>query len=131
MWLILWSAQDLIIQAFSASGEAERLIRFAVTWLVGGYVFSGMLFVANASFNNLHKAHLATLFNFGRALLGTIPCVYLGSIWFGAPGVMAGEVVGAVVFGSLAFIAVIWQVRQLGQRYADATAAAREDELLN
>jgi hypothetical protein len=74
--------------------------------------------VANASFNNLHRAHLATLFNFGRALLGTIPCVYLGSQWFDAPGVMAGEAVGAVVFGSLAFIAVLWQVRELGQRCA-------------
>ena len=123
VWMILWSAQDLIVNAFSASADAERLIRFAVTWLVGGYIFSGMLFVANASFNNLHKAHLATLFNFSRALLGTIPCVYLGAAWFGAPGVMAGEVVGAVVFGSLAFAAVMWQVKQLGQRHSELQSA--------
>ena len=124
IWLLLWSLQDLIVAAFSASDEAERLIRFAVTWLVGGFIFSGMLFVANASFNNLHKAHLATLFNFGRALLGTIPCVYLGAQWFGAPGVMAGEVAGAVFFGSLAFVAVLWQVRDLGRKQVDPAAAA-------
>jgi len=122
MWLLLWSAQDLIVTAFSASGDAERLIRFALTWLVGAYIFSGMLFVANASFNNLHRAHLATLFNFGRALLGTLPCVYLGSVWYGAPGVMAGDAVGATVFGSLAFVAVLWQVRALDRR-APAPAA--------
>jgi Na+-driven multidrug efflux pump len=119
------------VQAFSARGDAERLIRFAVTWLVGGYIFSGMLFVANASFNNLHRAHLATLFNFSRAFLGTIPCVYLGAIWFGAPGVMAGEVVGAVVFGSLAFIAVLWQVRQLDRDHEALQQAARQGELLH
>jgi putative MATE family efflux protein len=123
VWVILWSLQGAIVQAFSASGDAERLIRFAVTWLVGGYIFSGMLFVANASFNNLHKAHLATLFNFGRALLGTIPCVHLGAIWYGAPGVMAGEVAGAVVFGCLAFAAVLWQVRELGERHCELITA--------
>ena len=126
VWLILWSSQDLIVNAFSASEDAERLIRFAVTWLVGGYIFSGMLFVANASFNNLHKAHLATLFNFSRALLGTIPCVYLGAAWYGAPGVMAGEVVGAVVFGSLAFAAVIYQAKQLGRRHVEIQAEAQQ-----
>jgi hypothetical protein len=82
-----------------------------------------MLFVANASFNNLHRAYLATLFNFGRAFLGTIPCVYLGAHWYGAPGVMAGEMAGAVVFGCLAFAAVIWQVNSLGERHRELIAA--------
>jgi putative MATE family efflux protein len=123
VWILLWSLQDAIVAAFSATGDAEQLIRFAVTWLVGGFAFSGMLFVANASFNNLHKAHLATLFNFGRALLGTIPCVYLGARWYGAPGVMAGEVAGAVLFGSLAFAAVLWQVRRLGERHRELVAS--------
>lgn len=117
IWLVLWSAADLIVAAFSASGPAEELIRFYVTWLPGAFAFSGMLFVANASFNNLHRAHLATLFNFARALLGTLPCVWLGARWYGAPGVMAGEAVGAVVFGGLAFVAVMAQVRSLGRQY--------------
>jgi Na+-driven multidrug efflux pump len=113
IWVLLRLLLDLIVGAFSVSGDAELLIRFYITWLVGAFMFSGMLFIANASFNNLHRAHLATLFNFSRALLGTIPCVYLGSRWFGAPGVLAGEAVGAVLFGLLALAAVLWQVRQL------------------
>ncbi len=119
VWLLLWLLLDSIVAAFSVSGEAEALIRFYVTWLVGAFSFSGMLFIANASFNNLHRAHLATIFNFGRALLGTIPCVYLGSKWYGAPGVMAGEAAGAVLFGMLAFVAVLWQVRQLEDKSLD------------
>ena len=125
VWLLLWLLTDAIVAAFSAHNEAEQLIRFAITWLVGAFMFNGMLFVANASFNNLHKAHLATLFNFGRTILGTIPCVYLGGRWFGAPGVMAGEAVGAVLFGALAFVAVLWQVRELGRRYQDVSRQAR------
>jgi putative MATE family efflux protein len=121
VWALLWALTDAIVAAFSARNEAEQLIRFAITWLIGAFMFNGMLFVANASFNNLHKAHLATLFNFGRAILGTIPCVYLGARWYGAPGVMAGEAVGAVLFGTLAFAAVLWQVRELGRRYAQAS----------
>lgn len=117
VWLLLWSLSDVIVAAFSATGLAETLIRFYVTWLPGAFLFSGMLFVANASFNNLGRAHLATLSNFARALLGTIPCVWLGARWFGAPGVMAGEAVGAVIFGSLAYLAVMWQVRRFALQY--------------
>jgi putative MATE family efflux protein len=115
IWLVLWLLADTIVLAFSARGPAAELIRFYVTWLPGAFAFSGMLFVANASFNNLHLAHLATVFNFSRALLGTLPCVWLGARWYGAPGVIAGEAVGAVVFGSLAFVAVMLQIRALGR----------------
>ena len=119
VWLILWLLADALVAAFSASDLAEELIRFYVTFLPGAFIFNGMLFVANASFNNLHRAHLATLFNFGRALLGTIPMVWLGARWMGAPGVMAGEAAGAVLFGSLAFAVVMWQARELGRRYTE------------
>jgi Na+-driven multidrug efflux pump len=119
IWLILWLMVDLIVAAFSATGLAEELIRFAVTWLPGTMAFTGMLFVANASFNNLQRAHMATILNFGRTLLGTIPCVWLGARWFGAPGVMGGEAVGGVVFGTLAFVAVLWQVRSFSQKFGE------------
>ena len=89
VWALLWLLADALVAMFSARDEAEYLIRFYINWLVGAFMFSGILFVANASFNNLHLAHLSTLFNFSRAFLGTIPCVYLGAKWFGAPGVMA------------------------------------------
>ena len=118
IWLLMWLATDLIVSIFSATGDAETLIRFYATFLVGAFGFNGMLFVANASFNNLHRAHLATIFNFARALLGTIPCVYFGAKWYGAPGVMAGEALGAVLFGSLAFVVVVLQVRQLDRDHA-------------
>ena len=117
VWLLLVLLADSIVALFSVSGDAEYLIHFYINWLVGAFMFSGTLFIANASFNNLHRAHLATLFNFGRALLGTIPCVYLGAKWYGAPGAMMGEAVGATLFGSLALVVLLQQVRALGRRW--------------
>lgn len=113
VWLILLASAELIVEVFSATDEAAELIRFYCHFLVGTFAFNGILFVSNASFNNLHHAHWATGFNFGRAVLGTIPAVYLGALWFGPKGVMAGEAVGAMLFGVLAMTSAFALVRKL------------------
>lgn len=113
VWLILWLSADMIVRGFSASDQAADLILFYTHFLVGAFVFNGILFVANASFNNLHHPHWATYFNFGRAVLGTIPAVYLGAQWYGARGVLAGEAFGAVLFGVLAMLGAFVLVRRL------------------
>ncbi len=117
VWLILFLLKDFIVQAFDASGDAAELITFYTTWLVGGFMFVGMLFVANATFNNLHRAYLATVFNFSRTFLGTVPMVYLLSAYFGARGVLAGELAGALLFGAAAFATALWQVGRLEARH--------------
>ena len=113
VWLLLWAGAELIVRVFSASDEARELILFYCHFLVGAFAFNGFLFVANTSFNNLRHAHWATCFNFGRALLGTIPAVYFGARWFGPRGVMAGEAFGAMLFGLLAVAAAFALVRRL------------------
>lgn len=117
VWLILWLCGQLIVDAFSASEEAAVLILFYVTFVAGTFIFNGTLFIANASFNNLHHAHWATGFNFGRAFLGTIPAVYLAAQWYGPRGVLAGEAFGALVFGILAIIAAFWLVNKLEREH--------------
>ena len=117
MWLLLWLAGDAIVGVFSASEEAAELILFYCNFLVGTFIFSGALFVANASFNNLHHPHWATGFNFGRALLGTIPFVYLGAHWYGAKGVLAGEALGALIFGTLAVVAAFYLISRLEKEH--------------
>lgn len=117
VWLLLWWCAEMIVSAFSASDDAADLILFYTHFLVGAFVFNGTLFVANASFNNLHYPHWATFFNFGRVMLGTIPAVYLGAQWYGARGVMAGEALGAVIFGVLAMIGAFVLVRRLEQEH--------------
>jgi putative MATE family efflux protein len=116
-WLLLWLCAHAIVRAFSASEQAAELILFYTHFLVGAFVFNGMLFVANASFNNLHHPHWATGFNFARVLLGTIPAVYFGAQWYGARGVMLGEALGSVIFGLLAMIGAFVVVRRLERQH--------------
>lgn len=117
IWLLLWLSADLIVQVFSARGMARELILFYCHFLVGAFVFNGLLFVSNATFNNLHHAHWATGFNFARALLGTIPAVYLGAGWYGPRGVMAGEAFGSMLFGLLAITAAFALARRLERQH--------------
>ncbi|WP_408891681.1 MATE family efflux transporter [Novacetimonas pomaceti] len=97
-WAILFLGQDIVIRVFSATGTTADLIRLFCNWTIGGYVFIGMLFVANSAFNNLGYPLYSTLFNWGRATLGTIPFVWIGTR-FGPMGVQVGQVMGSVLFG--------------------------------
>jgi hypothetical protein len=74
---------------------------------------SGALFVANAAFNNLGYPVLSTVFNWGRASLGTIPFVTYGA-YFGPVGLLVGQAAGSVIFGTLALITAFHVVGRLG-----------------
>jgi len=117
VWLILSQLAEVIISSFSAGPEAASLIRFYTQFLVGAFLFTGGLFIANASFNNLHRPRLATAFNFARVFLGVIPAVYIGASWYGARGVLAGEAVGSIIFGTLGVVAVFVFVNKLQREH--------------
>lgn len=70
------------------------------------WFFNGVLFVANAAFNNLNHPFYSTLTNWGRHTLGTIPPVMLGAWLFGAPGVLIGQALGGVVFAAISLVLV-------------------------
>ena len=76
----------------------------------GSWVFHGLLFVANASFNNLGFPIAATLSNWGKATLGTIPFAMVGAKYWGAEGALAGQGLGAVIFG---VFGIWWAYRSL------------------
>jgi Na+-driven multidrug efflux pump len=79
-WAILAMLQNLIVAAFSAQGVTADLVHLFCSWLAGGFLFTGALFVGNAAFNNLGFPLLSTAFNWGRATLGTIPFVAWGAM---------------------------------------------------
>jgi putative MATE family efflux protein len=111
-WAILAAAQSLVVLAFSAKGESAVLIRLFCSWLAASFLFTGALFVANAAFNNLGFPLLSTLFNWGRATLGTIPFVTIGAR-YGAEGVLIGQAAGSVVFGIAAVLVAFRVVGRL------------------
>jgi Na+-driven multidrug efflux pump len=112
-WVALALAQDLVVRIFFAHGVTAELVHLFCSWLAAGSLFTGALFVANAAFNNLGYPVLATVFNWGRATLGTIPFVAYGA-HFGPVGVLVGQASGSVVFGTLALTTAFRVVGRLG-----------------
>lgn len=118
VWGLLWLSSAWIVRAFSAEPMAADLILFYCHWLVWTFFFSGCLFIANASFNNLHYPHWATAFNFAKVLLGVVPAVYFAAQWYGARGVLAGEALSTVLFGVLGVVAAFALSARLERDYS-------------
>ena len=104
IWLLLVLNATGIVWLFSAQGETARLVVYFCDYGALAWVFLGCLFSANAAFNNLDFAFLSTLFNWGRATLGTIPFVTLGAHYMGAEGVILGIIMGGGIFGSASMV---------------------------
>ena len=97
--LLLILMRSWLMDRFHLVGEAREMANIFILICCPLFLFNGMLFVANASFNTLGHAVNATFFNWGRASLGTIPVVMLGGLYGGSVGVLVGHALGAVPFG--------------------------------
>ncbi len=113
VWTILASFHEVIAHAFSARGDAAEVIAFFCVWLSPGFGVLGLLFMSNAAFNNLGRPQYATIFNWGRATLGTILPVSIASQYFGPYGVLAGQVLGGMTFGVLAAASCYFYIARL------------------
>ena len=116
VWMLLAALSTPVADLFGATGEARELVIFFCLFVAGSFLFNGMLFVANAAFNNLGFATYSTVFNWGRSTLGVIPFVWAGAQLYGAKGVIAGWGLGAIVFGVVAAIVAFRVVRGIGDK---------------
>jgi putative MATE family efflux protein len=114
--IILFFTQHFIGRIFNASPQASELIEFFCTWIGITWIFSGFLYVSNAAFNNLGKPHFSAIFNWGKATLGTVPLVIVGAAIFDAPGILAGQAIGQILFGLAAFITARKLINSLAQQ---------------
>lgn len=114
MSLLLFMLKSHLVNVFDMKGDSADLIHFFCSYIAVFFIFSGILFVANASFNNLGKAKYSTLFNVGKVTLGTVPFVYLGALWGGVYGVLIGQVLGSILFGTLG----VWVAYRLVDKVA-------------
>lgn len=102
-WFVFFIGEDLFIKMFALKADGAALMHLFCHWVIINNLFLGMLFVSNTAFNNLGYPLLSTLFNWGRATLGTIPFVYVGAS-YGPQGVLVGQAMGVVPFGIMAVI---------------------------
>lgn len=113
-WLVLALLQTPLVRLFSLDGTAAAMVHAFCSWIAGSFLFMGALFVANAAFNNLGRPLWSTGFNWARATLGTIPFAWWGA-HYGPVQVLAGQAVGAMLFGSLAMLAAFRLTARLGR----------------
>ncbi len=107
MTALLFGLRGPIADLFGAEGISRELVFLFCGPLALVFFFNGVIFVANAGFNNLGHPFYSTWINWGRHTLGTIPLVALGAMWLGAPGVLIGQAVGGVIFGVIGWVLAV------------------------
>ncbi len=131
-WLLLILAAPFIVSQFHATGETADMIYMFCYWLAPLFFFMGVLFVSNAAFNTLGRAHISTALNWARATLGTVPFVLIGDHLAGAAGVLTGQMLGAVIFGVIAVLLGHRLIEYLGGGdFAPAVANGPFDTAIN
>lgn len=111
---VLFAVRDPIAALFQAEGISRELVFLFCGPLALAFFFNGLLFVSNSAFNNLGHPFYSTWLNWGRHTLGTIPLVFVGGYFLGAPGILIGQAVGGVIFGLTAY----WLARKVIEKSA-------------
>jgi putative MATE family efflux protein len=125
-WVLLVLARHQIVALFGLTGPAAEGVLF-FCWISGPtWAFIGLLFTANAAFNNLGFPLYSTAFNWGRATLGTIPFAWAGAEIAGYAGVLVGIAAGALVFGLAAGITGFLTIGKLERAAGPPKAAIAE-----
>lgn len=100
---LLFVLRAPIADLFDATGITRDLVFLFCGPLSLLFFFNGVLFIANATFNNLGHPFYSTFLNWGRNTVGMVPLVLLGAGVLGAPGVLIGQALAGVIFGALAW----------------------------
>jgi putative MATE family efflux protein len=109
---ILFTLRGPIADLFGAVGIGRELIFLFCGPLSLAWIFNGILFVGNASFNNLGHPFYSTWINWGRNTVGVFPFVYFGAKIWGAQGVLIGQMAGGAI---VAIVSLVLAHRVMGQ----------------
>ncbi|WP_164116369.1 MATE family efflux transporter [Sphingorhabdus sp. Alg239-R122] len=121
IWPLLYLFARPIAAQFNLSEQGQDLVALFGLVVTPLFLFNGILYIANATFNNLDRPRWATWLNWGRNTIGVLPFAWAGSHYYGAEGVLVGPAIGGVLFGLLAY----WMALQLVTRqHAAQTAKA-------
>ncbi len=128
--VILFLARGPIADLFGAYGLTRELIYLFCGPLSLAFFFPGVLFVANAAFNNLGVPFYSTFVNWGRNVVALVPLVFAGSWAFSAPGVLVGQAFAGVLFGILAWVMALKVISQGGAPEQKKEFFGREGRLM-
>jgi putative MATE family efflux protein len=101
--VMLYFMRGIIADVFDAQGLARDLIFLFCGPLSLAWIFNGVIFIGNAAYNNLGHPFYSTWVNWGRNTLGIVPFVYFGAQYWGAQGVLIGQMAGGVFVAMVSF----------------------------
>ncbi len=117
MSALLFVLRAPIADVFHAQGMTRELVYLFCGPLSLMFFFNGLIFIANATCNNLGAAFQSTLVNWARHTIGTVPFALWLAVDYGPKGVLIGQSLGGIVFG----IVAIWlALRVIDKRSATA-----------
>lgn len=125
IWIILIIAAPGIIAMMQLEGLTADLVKYFCYWLIPLFGMIGYLFISNAVFNNMDKAHYSTWLNWTRATLGTIPFVYIGAKLAGSHGIITGQILGGAI---IAMISLFICYRTIHKLDSDQTKKPAESD---
>ncbi len=104
-WGVLWILRGVAVSAFQLGPVGAEVVLAFTNLAAGGFVFTGVLFVSNAAFNNLGRPLWSTGFNWLRDGVLMFPLCWVLARGFGVEGVVYGQALAGVVAGALAAFA--------------------------
>ncbi|MEM6275485.1 MAG: MATE family efflux transporter [Pseudomonadota bacterium] len=126
--IVLFFLREPLASLFQAEGLVRQLLFLFCGPLALMWFFNGVIFVTNASFNNLGHPFYSTWINWGRHTLGTIPFVIVGASLYGAPGVLIGQALGGAIFAAVSLL-LVFRVQRLAREEALEPAKPHERQM--
>ncbi|SHF90283.1 putative efflux protein, MATE family [Mariniphaga anaerophila] len=119
---LVWGGAIFVLLVFFAEpvsalfSDHQEVVNITSQYLktVGmSYGFQGLVMVSMSCFNGLNKPLPSTFFSVLRMLALYVPLAWVGSLYFGLPGVFWAALLANFVSGILAFLFLIRTVRKL------------------
>ncbi len=112
-WLLMALLSGPIVSSFGLTGDGAEVVRIFTHWAAGAFVFTGALFVANATFNNLGRPLASTAANWFRDGILILPLAVVIGAQLGATGVVWANSLANIIAGCLAAILAWRHIRTL------------------
>ena len=122
-WALMAALTGPIASSFGLSAEGEAVVRTFTHYAAFAFIFTGALFVANATFNNLARPLWSTAANWFRDGLLMLPAGMALAAFAGAEGVVWANAIVNVIAGSVAAW-LAWRYIQSLNRPQPVAAAA-------
>ena len=90
-WALLFAFNGVVAAQFGLTGDGGVLVFWFAVAVTPLFFFNGMLFVANASFNNLNRPIWSTFLNWGKNTIGVAPSYGLGRLGAARRGFLSGR----------------------------------------